>query len=242
MTDIVDKALGSLVRGLSDQNYEQSLASYRFWFGIGQTYYQISSDQIFNVIWNNRTATSSELDPANGRPIHSTAHLILRLARDAESGHIVVPHSTGLRGRLCARSLREFFSNNVETVWSGFVYRKRDYVDGFHADTNLIAHWANLGYIEEAVIRDQILQSLISYPALWNHQADALVILFKLAGATFGAYADPSVVDRCFQLLNDHYPQLSNHDRRGAAMKRLIQVRASCPGKDGHRAEVIFRR
>ena len=53
----------------------------------------------------------------------------------------------------------------------------------------------NLGYVEEAAIRDRILQSLISHPKLYGHQADALTTLFKLMGATFEAYADPSVLN-----------------------------------------------
>ena len=61
------------------------------------------------------------------------------------------------------------------------------------------------------MIRDHILQSLISHPKLYDHQADALIILLKLAGATFAAYADPSVVDRCFELLKHH--KFYNHYR-----------------------------
>ena len=140
MGEIVDKALGLVTRNLSNQNYVQSLARYCFWLDIGQIYYQIPSDQIFNVIWSNRVATSSLLNPGGGQLIHSTAHSILRFARDAESGHILVPHSSGLQSRLCARSLREFFSNNVETVWSGLVDNKWDRADSFHADANFIAH------------------------------------------------------------------------------------------------------
>ena len=235
MADIVDKALGSLIRSLSDQNYEQSLVSYRFWLGMGQTYYEIPPDQIFNVIWNNRVTENSSLDPNKGQLIHSTAQLILRFARDAESGHVLVPHSSGLQTRLCARSLQEFFSSNVEAVW-----RKSLPVNSFYADANLIAHWANLGYIEEAVIRDHILQSLtIPYQALWNHHAEALIILFKLAGATFGAYANPSVVDRCFQLLNDRHGYLGS-GTRSTEVKRLIKVCAPCPVKGVHRAKANF--
>ena len=48
---------------------------------------------------------------------------------------------------------------------------------------------------------------------MYDHQADALIILFKLAGATFEAYADPSVVDRCFELLQGHkYHNPHDHD------------------------------
>ena len=229
MADIVEKALGLVIRGLSDENYAESLALYRLWFDIGQTYYQIPSDQIFNVIWNNRAAKGST-DPKKDQLIHSSAHLILRFARDAESGHILVPHSSGLQSRLCARSLQEFFSGNAETVWRGSVESWEGIaVDGFHADANLIAHWANLGYIEEAAIHDHILQSLIPRSGLWPHQADALIILFKIAGATFEAYGDPSVIDRCFERLKIRY--------KNDSKKSLVEVCATRVVKGGHQAE-----
>ena len=219
MGDTIDKALGLVIRNLSDQNYAESFASYRFWLDIGQTYYQIPPDQIFDVIWNNRTASSWIELGSKTQLIHSTAHLIVRFASDAESGHPLVSHSLGLQSRLCASSLREFFSNNVAAVWSGV---SSDCSGNFYTDANFIAHWANLGYVEEAAIRNHILQSLISQPRLWNHQADALIILFKLAGATFEAYGDPSVVDRCFELLKDHYP--NDHYGHNRARRGLIQV------------------
>ena len=71
-------------------------------------------------------------------------------------------------------------------------------------DANLIAHCANPGYIEEATICKHILQSLISHPKLHSHQASAPHILFKIAGAAFAAYVEPSVVDRCCELLRVH--------------------------------------
>ena len=58
----------------------------------------------------------------------------------------------------------------------------------FALDSNLIAQWANLGYVEETAIRNRILQSLISFRKLYDHQADAMIVLFKIAGATFEAY------------------------------------------------------
>ena len=233
MGDTIDKALGSVIRGLTEEKYAQSLAAYLFWLDIGQTYYQIPSDQVLNVIWNNR-ATTDSINPHNGQLIHSTAHLILRFARDAESGHIAVPHSSGLQSRLCARTLRGFFSNNAETMMSARELSDSwvgDAVGGFHADVNLVAHWANLGYIEEASIRDHILQSLIYQPPLWTHHADALIILFKLAGATFGKYTDPSVLDRCFELLKAHHYY---HDLEKVT---LVQVGAPCGVKGGHRTK-----
>jgi len=222
----IEKALGFAVRGFSDQNYAQSLTFYRFWFDIGQKYYRtpqdgstvgsvwgagnrhIPSDQTINAIWSNKE--THLIVPGEGKLIHPTAHLIARFANDAESDRLLAPHNTGLQNRLCARALREFFSDNLEAMIDGGVKVHGGHaVEGrFCATTNLIAHYANFGCLEEAAIRNHVLQSLISYPKLYGHQAKALIILFKLAGATFGAYADPSVIDRCFELLKDH----SNHN------------------------------
>jgi len=216
----IGEALGLVVGGLSDQNYSQSLDFYRFWLGTGQGYVQVPSDQIFDAIWNNRVASSIQ---PNGGIFHSSAHLIPRFASDAVSDRILGPYSSELQSRLCARSLREFSSNNLMVARYG-----RDTVREFYADANLIAHWANLGYVEEAAIRDHILQSLISHPKLYDHQADALIILFKLAGATFGAYADPSVIDRCFELLtghNYHPPWNSGYHCDGPNNTSYLQVK-----------------
>ena len=190
----IQESLASAVRNLSDQSYEKSLAYVRFWFGIGQTHSQIPSDLIFETIFANR---------ATGPPqysIHPTAHLILRLVNDAESDPILVPHSPALRSRFCTHILREFFDNDLFVVHISCSSPP----ESFYVDANLIAHCANLGYLEEDTIRSHILQSLISHQKLYDHQADALIILFKIAGATFGAYADPAVVDRCFVLLKNH--------------------------------------
>jgi len=82
----------------------------------------------------------------------------------------------------------------------------------------------NLGYVEETAIRDHILQSLISHPKLYKVQVDALIILFKLAGATFAKYSDLAVVDRCFELLKVHY-------ERDSARGDLVRVRAVLHGE-----------
>ena len=195
--DEIEKALGSAVRQLSDQNYAKSLEFYRFRIDIGQIYHRIPPNIIFDAIWKNRTTSS--IVPKEGELIHPTAQLIIRLVGDIESDRIFATYSSGLQGRLSTRTLQEFFTNDLRAARSEY-----GAADFLYAEANLIAHWANMGYVEEAAIRDHILQSLITHTKLYDHQADALVILFKLAGATFEAYADPSVVDRCFELLNDH--------------------------------------
>jgi len=235
----IGEALGFVVGELSaaDENYAKALTFYRFWFETGRDYLQIPSDQIFDAIWNNRGVRSS-INHNDRKIFHASAHLILRFASDAESDLILAPHSSGLQHRLCERSLREFTRRNLMIV------RSWEDVEGFYADVNLIAHWANLGFVEEAAIRNHILQSLISHLKLYDHQAFALIILFKLAGATFEAYVDPLVVDHCFELLKIHsaaYPTPSQYHSAYGERVRAIQVCAPCILKGGHWTKVNFR-
>ena len=243
--DDIDKALDSTACQLSGESCVHSLAFYRLWSGIGQTHHQTPPDRILNAIWNNRGTGPSVI---KGQLIYPITQLIVRFACDVESDPLLVPHISGLQSRLCARTLREFFNANLRACCGNGIG------GNICVDANLIAHWANLGYVEEAVIRHHILQSLISHTKLYDHQADALIILFKLAGATFGAYADPSVVDRCFELLKDHkyhnqdlvdYNNSNCGERRWNSWqevlnrgnnydlikKGLVQVRALCPVK-----------
>ena len=235
----IERSLNSVVAKLSDENYAQSLDFYRLWFDIGQTYNQIPSDRIFDAIWNNR-GLSSTINFNGGKLIHSGAHLILRFVSDVESDHTLAPHTSGLQSRLCARTLREFFDANMGAAGnnnSSSGSSSSLVPENFFAEANLIAHWINLGYVKEATIRNHILQSLTSHQKLCDHQADALVILFKIAGATFEAYADPSVVDRCFELLTHHeyynpYQQfygwsLDDENSHAETRRGLLQVRAS---------------
>jgi hypothetical protein len=228
----VREALDLVVPKISDENYKQSFAFYCFWFDIGQTYHQIPTDLTFNAILNNRGTES--IKPDRGELIHPTAHLIIRFARDAEADRILAPHSAGLQSRLCTTILQDFFSGNLEFV-RGVEKGSRDGAwQHFYANVNFIARWANRGYVEEAAIRNHILQSLISHPWLHDHQADALIILFKLAGATFEAYVDPSVVDRCFKLLKEH----CSHKM---VKWTLLRVRALRVVKDGHQLRLFSR-
>jgi len=235
-----DKALGTAVGELSDKNYSQSLDFYRFWFEIGQTYHQIPSDQVFNAIWNNRVTGSTINFSSSGNLIHSTAHLILRFASDAESDHLLGPYSSGLRTRLCARSLQNFFADNLRLTP---YWKDKSFYD-FCTDANLIAHWANIGYVEETAIHNHILQSLISHAILHYHQAYAIIILFKLAGPTFEAYADASVIDRCFELLKNYRfydPECGRTGSLYEELERNKQVRAPHVVKGVHFSKMSFQ-
>ena len=85
---------------------------------------------------------------------------------------------------------------------------------------NLVAHWVNLGYVELEDVRDHILQSLAFQPTVHPHQLNSLMILLKISGATFAAYVDPSVMDRCCDLLKPS--NLSNK----SVLFELAEVRA----------------
>ena len=239
--DEIDKALGLAVENLSDENYEQSLAFYRFWFGIGQTYHQIPLDQVFNTTWNNRRMGSMKSDLSSGKLIHPTAHLIIRFARDAELDNTLASYSAGLQNHLCARVLQEFFANNLRAARGNTIDSLRA---DFCTDVNLIAYWANLGYLEEVAIHNHILQSLISHPKLYNHQVYALIILFKLAGATFEAYADPSVVYRCFELLKNRRLYDAERSATSPAWIELERTKQVCEPrmlKGGHCFKANFQ-
>ena len=223
----IKQHLGSVVRGLSDQNYERSLASYRFWFDIGLTYSQITPDQTFNDILGSISSEAVSLE--GDKLFHPAAHLIIRFASDAESDNALAPPTAGLQSRLCAHILQGFFESNLSCAsyeeWSPQAHLRNSFV----STANLIASWANLGYVEESAIRNHILQSLVSdlLLKLYDFQACAVIVLFKIAGATFEAYADPSAVDRCFELLKNHY---SCNTVKG----RLVQVRVANTVEGGH--------
>jgi len=227
----IKEALGFVVGELSDENYAKTLAFYRFWF-------ETRADQIFDAIWDHRGGAASCIDHKHGKIFHAFAPLIVRFASDAESDHVLAPHSSGLQDRLCAKSLQEFFSNNLT------IARYDGDTAKFYADVNLIAHWANLGYVEEAVIRSHILQSLISQRKPYIYQAFALIILFKLAGATFGAYVDPSVVDLCFEhlkTLSAEYSPKYDKYRGYGERRKAIQVCVAYVSSGGNRTKAGVR-
>ena len=209
----IQKALGLAISGLSDERYEQSLDHFRLWFRIGQKYCQDLPELIFDAIYGYRMKGSWNDD--HYLKGYSPGHLIPRFVDDLESDPLFAPYGMGLQSRFCARIVQEFFDGNVETMGTGNDWATTQ----FYTDVNLIAHCTNLGYIEEDMIRDYILQSLISHPKLHDHQADALLILFKIAGATFEACVDPPIVDRCFLLLKNH-----NYNQKINLRPQLVQV------------------
>lgn len=186
----ITKGLSAALYDLSEQNFQRTLASYRLWLEIEQTYFpQTTPNLIFNAIWEGRAGGSRY-------PINPVSPLVLRFINSAESDSVLASHCPGLRNRFCKNLVKKFFELNLR---GGLDYRWSE----FYPDVNLIAHCVNLGYISEDAIRNHILQSL-SPPRMLHHQAAALCILFKIAGATFDAYVDPSLVDRCFALFRGY--------------------------------------
>jgi hypothetical protein len=200
------------VDGLSEENYDQILAQYRFWLNTESGHSHINVQNVQVRVDNAILRLIS--DHPKHRLIHPTAHLIIRFIGDLEADQTISRHVQGLHMRHCTSKLRNFFSRNFDLMVPRSFW---DFTPPFLTDTNFIARWANLGYVEEETIRDHILQALISHPTLYDHQAGALIIFFKLAGATFGAYTDPSVIDRCFDLLKGYYG-------RDPAKAELLQV------------------
>ena len=187
--------LRNLVEKISDGNYDESFAQYRLWLDIGDAHGDITQDQLNDdMYWGARSGSLREL-------IHTTAHLLIRFIGDVEADRKLSRYASGLHQRRSKSALSSFFETNLRIMESGYCGSRKP---NFLTDVNFIARWANLGYVGEETIRNHILQSLIAHPKFHDHQADALIILFKLAGATFGAYADPSVVDRCFELLRSY--------------------------------------
>ena len=216
----LEDTLRDLAKGLSEENYDKSFAQYRFWLDIGSAYGSIIiKDQLDGDV-----ATIARPDYLK-ELIHPTAHLLIRFIGDVEADHKISRHALGLQRRHCAMVLRQFVQANLALVGQNSAY-----LTSFLTDVNFIAHWANLGYVEEVVIRDHILQSLISHPKLDRHQAEALIVLFKLAGATFEAYTDPSVIDHCVELLEGHYGYYPDN-------RRLVTVHTPHPMKCRNQAE-----
>ena len=113
--EYIERELNSVVRELSDQNYDRSLDFYRLWSDIGHAHTKIQLTRTFNDIWNNRG--SDAVNPKEGQLFHPTAHLVLRFARDLESDRVLGPLIAGLESRLCERVLQNFFEQGMIGAW-----------------------------------------------------------------------------------------------------------------------------
>jgi len=148
------------------------------------------------------TMPPGSLDTFSGKLIHDNVPLLLRFISDAELEPVFSTYANGLHDRWCSGSLQEFFWKNLYyTPGERSIYAKSRDFCAFYTRVNLIAHWVNLGHVKLEDVRDRILQSLTFQPTVHPHQLNSLMILLKISGATFAAYVDPSVMDRCCDLL-----------------------------------------
>jgi len=144
----------------------------------------------------------SSLDAFCGRLIHDNVPLLLRFISDAELDPVLSTYAVGLHDRWCRGSLQGFFRQSLHYIPGArpISLTSHNFCQ-LYTGVNLIAHWVNLGYVQLEDVRDRILQSLTFQPTVHPHQLNSLMILLKISGATFAAYVDPSIMDRCCALL-----------------------------------------
>ena len=220
--------LTKLLYDLSEENYDHTFSAYRFWTELGTARGGMPGDQLYNDVLNSIKpnliqASYHELTQTNTRPdwvgpfvghtrtnahsypgsmqgfsgklIHDDVPLLLRFISDVELDPAFSAYATGLHDRLCRESLERFFPSSLGPGAQSYQFCE------FYTKVNLIAHWVNLGHVQLEDVRDRILQSLTLQPTVHPHQLNSLMILLKISGATFAAYVDPSVMDRCCDLL-----------------------------------------
>jgi len=142
------------------------------------------------------------LDTFSGKLIHDNVPLLLRFINDAELDPVLSIYAKGLNDRWCRGSLQEFFRKNLYYAPGNrpTSVTSRNFCE-LYTSVNLIAHWVNSGHVQLEDVRDRILQFFTFQPTVHPHQLNSLMILLKISGATFAAYVDPSVMDRCCNLL-----------------------------------------
>ena len=204
---------------ISEENYDRTISAYHFWMSLGAAHGGISNHQLYNDIlgsastkhnsitalqWERHSTTqynNAVQSVITGQLIHKNAHLLLRFITDAELDPGLSTQAIGLHDRLCRESLEQFFRQTLDYIPGGPEEPTPEQLCEFYSRVNFIARWVNLGYVGLEDVRDHILQSLALQPTVYPHQLNSLMILLAISGATFAAYVDPSVMDRCCDLL-----------------------------------------
>ena len=205
------KFLGNLVSHLSEENYERTLSDYRFWMKIGTTHGWIPDNQLQNDISENMQP-HVVFSPPSPQLIHPTTHLLLKFITDVELNPVSSTHA-----RLCHSSLKDFFTTLLD--FDSRTKFECPELGRFYTNVNFLAHYVNLGYLNVEDVRDHILQSLTFRPDPDFYHWCSLLILLKIAGATFAAYVNPSVMDRCIHVLK-------SKNYQSLAVATLAKVRA----------------
>ena len=236
--------VSKLLDRLSEENYDRTLSAYRFWIELGVAHGGVSTQELYHYILSYTKLhpitipylkqiykpptypgdSGSYKNVVYGRLIHSNAHLLLRFISDAELDPALSTYAIGLHDRLCRESLEQFFRQSLDYI--GLTEPTPEQLCEFYTRVNFIAHWVNLGYVKLEDVRDHILQSLALQPTVHLYQLSSLVILLKISGATFAAYVEPEVMDRCCDLIKP-----SNLQDKWA-LNEFAEVRALLKNKD----------
>jgi len=204
---------------ISEENYDRTISAYHFWMDLGAAHGGVSNHRLYNDILGSASTSHNSIKAPHwdvytiikynntsqytpqGQLIHKNAHLLLRFITDAELDPALSTQAIGLHDQLCRESLKQFFRQSLDYIPGGPEEPTSEQLCEFYTRANLIAHWVNLGHVRLEDVRDHILQSLAFQPTVHPHQLNSLMILLKISGATFAAYVDPSVMDRCCDLL-----------------------------------------
>ena len=221
----IPQHLRRLVSNLSEKNYEQMVSDYRFWMKIGLTHGWTSDDELDSYIQENiKPGPHQQL-------IHPTSHFLLQFVTDVSFDPVSSTHT-----RLCHSSLYRFFADNLD--FSSRSYPKDHQLSEFYTNVNFLAHWVNLGYLGVEDVRDHLLQSLTFQHSPLDYQVNSLLILLKIAGATFAAYVDPPVINHCLNIIK------SKSGPHGTLIKvrRIIIRMAINNGCEEHRMSSNYRK
>lgn len=214
----ISPLLSKLVSNLSEKNYEQTLSDYRFWTKIGATHGWISDAQLENDIKANMNP--GLVDPQWASLIHPTSRLLPKFITDVEPNRGSSTHN-----RLCRSTLEDFFADVLDRNSRPFGTRDQQ---RFYTNATFLAHWVNLGYPSAEDVRDHILQSLILRRPVPPPTLGSLLVLLKIAGATFAAYANPSAMDSCLTILK-------STDSSDQILSKYTKVRVlACLTSRGH--------
>jgi len=141
--------------------------------------------------------------PPSGQLIHPTSRLLIQFIADVGLDPALSTYASRAYDRLCGSSLKRFADGNLYLMPSSGSSNS-DFRD-FYTSVNFLAHLVNLGYLSMEDVQDHILQSLSFQPTAHPHQLFSLAIFLKISGATFAAYVDPTVMDRCCNLLKSSH-------------------------------------
>lgn len=107
------ETLRNLVRKLSEESHDGSLAQYRFWLDLGTVHGHVPQDQVDNDVW--KILQPGSLGDDSTVLIHPNAHLFFSFIGDMED-KMVSRCASEYYKHHCARILAESFELNLGLV------------------------------------------------------------------------------------------------------------------------------